>query len=165
MDKDQQIRDGIKNLAKSALSSSIVTMLGQVVSVDEAEMTCVVKDYEGNEIEDIRLRPVINGKESMTLFPKVDGWALIIKIEEEDDWMLIGADEIDKIRIKVGTSEFEIQNGFLIKRADETLKKIFDDLFTAIEQLTVNTNVGPSSVPINAADFAAIKTRVDNLLK
>lgn len=159
MDKKEQIREGIRNLTRP-----IATILGKVVSVDEDELTCVVLDDE-TEINDVRLRPVINGNESMTLFPKVDGWVLIVRIDTEEDFMVIGADEIDKIRIKVGTSEFEIQDGFLIKRDDETLKKIFDDLFTAIEQLTVNTNVGPSSVPINAADFAAIKTRVDNLLK
>ena len=164
MDKAEQIRQGIKNLVRPNISSTIATILGKVESVDEDEMTCVITD-DTNEISDVRLRPVINGNESMTLFPKVGGWALIVKIEEEEDWMLVGADEIDKIRIKVGTSEFEIKDGFLVKRGTETLKKIFDDLFDAIEQLTVNTNVGPSSVPINVATFAAIKVRVDQLLK
>ena len=164
MDKAEQIRQGIKNLVRPNISSTIATILGKVESVDEDEMTCVITD-DTNEISDVRLRPVINGNESMTLFPKVGGWALIVKIEEEEDWMLVGADEIDKIRIKVGTSEFEIKDGFLVKRGTETLKKIFDDLFDAIEQLTVNTNVGPSYVPINVATFAAIKVRVDQLLK
>jgi hypothetical protein len=164
MDKKEEIRKKLKGMATANGST---TMLAKVKSVDDAEFTCVLEDDDNAELtyEDVRLRPVLDGAESFTLFPKVGTWVLAIRIEEDNDWMIIAAGEVDKVRMKCGTSELEIKNGFLIKKGSETMKKIMDDLFTAIQALTVNTNVGPSSVPINSGTFAAIKVRADNLLK
>jgi hypothetical protein len=160
MDKKEQIREGLRDLAKRV--GPVQTILATVVSVNEAEFTCVLNDGD-IDIHDVRLRPVLNGNEAQTLIPKAGSYVLAIRIEE---WMLMAADEIDKYRVKIGDMEFEMDGSkFLFKMDSETLKKIMDDLLDAIEQLTVNTNVGPSSVPINIASFIAIKTRVDNFLK
>lgn len=71
----------------------------------------------------------------------------------------------DFVKVKMGTSEFIVNDGFLIKKGSETLKQIVDDLITQIKAIIVPTNVGPSGNPINGAAFDAIKTRADNLLK
>ncbi|WP_297096370.1 hypothetical protein [uncultured Draconibacterium sp.] len=55
--------------------------------------------------------------------------------------------------------------GFTMVRSGEGLKKILQDLITAITQLTVPTGVGPSGVPINTAAFQAINNRLNNFLE
>ena len=57
------------------------------------------------------------------------------------------------------------QDGYSLKRGGETLKKIISDTLDELIKLTVTTPVGPSGIPINAAAFTAIKTRISNLLK
>lgn len=46
----------------------------------------------------------------------------------------------------------------------DTLKGLLDELFDAINALTVNTVGGPSTPPLNAAQFAAIKARLQTFL-
>lgn len=160
MDRKEQIREGIKRLAKGV--GPVQSILGIVESVDEGEFTCVIDDGD-NVYNDVRLRPVLNGNESQTIIPKEGSYAVAIRLEEDEEWMLVAADEIDKYRLVIDTQEFEMDGSkFLLKKGSETMKKIMDDTLEGIEQLTVNTNVGPSSVPINIATFVAIKTRVDN---
>lgn len=172
MGKTEEIRKALAKFSSNYGPQN--TMLATVESVDEGEFTCILKDDDNDELiyEDVRLRPVLDGNESVTVFPKVGTWALAVRIEEDEQWMVIACGEADKIssladteiKSKVGTSEFTIDDGFLIKKGSETLKEIMDDLLEGIQQLTVNTNVGPSSVPINIATFVAIQARVANLL-
>lgn len=140
------------------------TMLATVSSVDEAAFTCDLTDDDAN-YKDVRLRPVLDGNESVTIFPKTGTWVLAIRIEEEESWMIVAVGEASKVRMIVDDCTYEIKDGFLVQKGSETLKKIMDDLLQGIEQLTVNTNVGPSSVPINVATFVAIKARIDNFLR
>lgn len=46
----------------------------------------------------------------------------------------------------------------------DTLKGLLDELFDAIAQLTVNTGTGPSTPPLNSAQFADIKSRLSTFL-
>lgn len=55
-------------------------------------------------------------------------------------------------------------SGVLIKNGAESLRGILDDLITQITLMTVGTPAGPSTVPVNAAAFSLIKTRLSTLL-
>jgi len=46
----------------------------------------------------------------------------------------------------------------------DTLKGILEDILAAIGRLTVNTYFGPSTTPINAAEFEAIKKQLNTIL-
>lgn len=64
-----------------------------------------------------------------------------------------------------GNTVFEFsQDGFKIKRSDETLKKILSDLIDQILAETHPTPSGASGTPINATAYTAIKNRLPNLL-
>jgi len=45
----------------------------------------------------------------------------------------------------------------------DTLEKILEDLINTINKLTVQTTMGPSSIPINKSEFDAIKSRLKNI--
>lgn len=84
-----------------------------------------------------------------------------------DDGLIINYDRSGKVlNYKLGNTELNMtEDGFTIKRSTESLKKILEDLFDAILQLTVTTPMGPSGTPINAVTFTQIKQRIPNLLE
>lgn len=52
------------------------------------------------------------------------------------------------------------------KEGGTTLKEIFDDLFTAIDNMTLKTSQGPTvPIPINKAEFDAIKNKVQEFME
>lgn len=99
MDKPAQIREALKRMAGEV--GPQFSMLAQVKSVSEDDFTCDLYDDEsGLDFFDVRLRPVIDGKESLTIIPKVDSWVLAIRLEDSDDWMIIAVGEAEKFHLK-----------------------------------------------------------------
>ena len=138
--------------------------------------------FGGGSFDDARLKSVIKDGNKFLLIPKVGSVVLVAKIENSDEYVVIAVEEITEHRINIDNVKFIVddqglstainavefnisEDGFLVRKGEETLKRIFDDLFKAIEKITVNTNVGPSSIPINVASFEAIKLRVANFLQ
>lgn len=72
----------------------------------------------------------------------------------------------DKLQVTQGDSNLTItKNGFTVNKGGSGLKKTLDDLLTAIQKLTVTTNVGPSGVPINLSEFQQIQQDLSNYLE
>ena len=61
-------------------------------------------------------------------------------------------------KISIGKENYE--PGVLGNKLKDLLGRVLDKIMA----LTVPTAVGPSGVPVNSADFASIKTELDNLL-
>jgi hypothetical protein len=157
--RKEQIRSALKKLAGEV--GPPATMLAQVVSVDEEARTCTLKD-EDFEFFDIRLRPVESENESIEIFPKVGSWVLAARIESDEEFMVIGYDEIDSWRIKAGTLEMELKNGkFLMKKGGESLGKLIDDLLQAmlIEKHIVGSPTTTSPDPATVTSFTNLKAR------
>ena len=94
MEKEEQIRQMLKQMAKEVGPDQ--SFIGTVESVNEGEKTCVLIDGESNlKFYDVRLSPVIDGIQGLTLVPKVNAYALAIKIEDED-WMVIQASQFER---------------------------------------------------------------------
>ena len=149
MTKKEQILQGLKMLSGGV--GPLNSLLAQVKSVDESERTCIIID-DDIEIVDVRLSPVINDKESTIIFPKVDSWVLAIRIEDDADWFIIAADEVDKIRFKVGDVVFEqTSEGVLIKNGDNTLKEILKLIIEAVQQIAVIYGSNPDFIKLNQA--------------
>jgi hypothetical protein len=172
MPTPEQIRKALEQMAKN--DGPAVSNIAKVKSVDETKATCVLVDENGMEIFDVRLRPVLTGNKSFILVPKVGSLVLAVRVEDDDDWMVIAADEIEKIGYYIGTTIIEIDGtGFLFKKEDETLKKIMVDLIAAVKAMSflVNTTgtaaaqTGATNTLNNAAQFTAIETRINQFLK
>ena len=169
MATEAQIREALEAMAKKHGPS--VSIIEKVKSVDEAKATCVLIDDDGLETFNVRLRPVLNGKKSFLLVPKIGSVVLAIRIEDDDDWMVIAADEYEKIGYYVGNVVFEIDDlGFSLKKDNETLKKLMSDLLDAIDAMsftvtTPDTISGSTTLLNNKAQFTAIKTRFNQFLK
>lgn len=159
MNIEEQIRQSLKRWCETY--GPAPTILATVVSVDEDNSTCILKDDDENEIPDVRLRPVLDGNESMTIFPKAGTWCLAIRIEKEEQWMLIAAGEFEKWKMKIGTTIIE-QNatGLLVQKDTDTLKEILLLLCGAMKQIVVVYGNNPDYVKIETA-----VTKINNLLR
>jgi hypothetical protein len=167
MDRKEQIRKGLITLAGK--HGPLQTVLAKVVSVDETEMTCELiddEDEDGLEMYDVRLKPVLTTDESLVMIPAVGSWVLVTRVEEDEDWLVIACEKVDKWRVTVGASVLEVtQDGFSFKQGATSLKTVMDDLLDGIMALTVPTNVGPSGTPLNLTTFQQVKTQLDQILK
>ncbi len=169
MPTPEQIRAKLKEMAKK--DGPAVSNIAKVKSVDETKATCVLEDEDGQEIFDVRLRPVLTGKKSFILVPKVGSYVLAVRVEDDDDWMVIASDEIERIGYYIGNTIFEIDStGFLLKKENETLKKIMVDLVGAVKAMsftltTPDTITGTTTALVNLAQFTAIEMRINEFLK
>jgi hypothetical protein len=138
------------------------TLLGKVKSVNESEKTCVLYDDDTKlDYNDVRLRPVLDGKESITIFPKTGTWALAVRIESEDDWMIVAVGEVAKWSLGVGTATIEQDsNGLLIQKGNDTLKDILTMIIEAVQQIVVAQGTSP-----DYAKLIEAMLKVNNLLK
>ena len=136
-----------------------------VKAVDKNNNTC---DVEFNEMElgEVRLQATIKQNSiGFKIYPAVDSVVLVQRLGNKGELFIIMYSEVEEVLIQVDTTVLDIKNGFVIKKGNESLKKLMNDLIAEVKKIVVPTNVGPSGTPLNNAAFDAINTRVNNLLK
>lgn len=165
----EQIREGFENMAKN--HGPAVSNIAKVKSVDENTASCVLEDEDGQEFLDVRLRPVLSDKKSFILVPKVGSYVLAVRVEDDDDWMIIASDEVTKVGYYIENTIIEVDaTGFLFQKENETLKKIMVDLIGAIKTMsfvvaTPDTLTGNTTTLNNIPQFTDIETRINQFLK
>jgi hypothetical protein len=159
----EQIRAGFKRMAKQ--DGPAVTNIAKVKSVDENKATCILVDEDDQEIYDVRLRPVLSGNKSFILVPKVGTYVLAVRVEDDEDWMIIAADEVTKVGYYVGKTIFELEDKVNIEAGGESLGGLIDDLFAAIGNMVFVTPAGNTTLLVNTAEFLTLKTRFKKVLK
>ncbi|HAO08210.1 MAG TPA: hypothetical protein DCQ50_14770 [Chryseobacterium sp.] len=157
----------IQNALKQLKSRSVDTFPATVVSVDKTEGTCTVDD--GNiEYSDVRLSASIeeSGKR-FYLFPKVGSSVLISPIMENLETLYVEYfSEVDELSLETENTELKINNdGFLLKKENETLKKLMADFIKACRNMKFQTNTGVTIQLLTDPEFQALETRFNNFLK
>ena len=164
---EKEIQDAFRELKKR----DVDTFIAKVVSVDKAKGTCIVNadelDYYGVQLSAV----VDDNQNNFYLFPKEDSWVLVSPINEDINRLYIESySEIDSLELVIKTVKFQIdENGFLLKKENETLKKLMADLITAIKSMSfiVTTPSGPGATSTlnNTAQFSSVETRFNQFLK
>ncbi len=158
----EQIRERLAEIAKH--NAPPVSNIAVVKSVNEDEATCVLVDEDGQEFLDVRLRPVLTGNKSFLQIPKIETYVLAVRIEDDDDWMVIACDEVDKFIWITGKSKIEISDKLLFEANGENLLKLLQRIFTVMER-GYQTNYGPTIQLIMQSEMESIKNDFKNLLK
>lgn len=159
------------------------TFYATVTAVDEATRTCTV-EAEGIPYEDVLLHAVADtGKKGFCFVPAVGSTVLVSRIGGSNELLVAMFSEVDKTLLTIGdkmTANLDVDgltlaagdtrleataDGLELTRGGAGLLKTLSDLCDALTKLTVSTAVGPSSVPINIADFQKIKQDLNNYLK
>jgi hypothetical protein len=160
---EKELLDAFRNLKKR----DVDTFPAEVVSVDKENGTCTVTDGD-IEYTDVQLSSTINGSNKrFYLFPKEGSFVLVSPIMEDIKRLYVESyAEIESIDAVIETVQFQVdRNGFLLKKENETLKKLMADLINEIKLMRFTTNNGPTINLINAAQFTAIEQRFNQFLK
>lgn len=147
---------------KSKKNQTLVLQWAKVISVDWDERTCDAKGVD----DDLEFYNILIGAGCFDMKPKIGSLILIgIINNDETTAVLISSEEIDKVEIKAGNCELTIDNGFLIKKENETLKKLMVDLLQEIQKMKFTTNTGSTIILVNQPQFMSIEQRFKDFLK
>ena len=104
MSIDRELAEGIRSLGKRRTPTIAV----EVLSVDKAQGTCVVKEDELQYT--VRLASVINDNaERFYLFPKVGSSVLIASIGEDDNrYYVVAYSEIESVSLRIEGTQLVI---------------------------------------------------------
>lgn len=158
----ENIREQLQQMAGSV--GPAVSNIAKVKSVDESKATCTLEDEDGQEILEVRLRPVLSGRKSFLQIPKVGSFVLAIRIEDDSDWMIISCDEVEKFVWNTPQAEVEISDKIHIEAGGENLLDLMEKLFQIIER-GYQTNTGTTIRLIMQNDFERLKNDFQTLLK
>ena len=121
---------------------------------------------------DVQLSSIIDGSnQKFLLFPKVGSSVLVSPIMEDLHRLYVEAySEIECLDLVIETVEFKVDaDGFLLKKENETLKKLMADFIGACKNLSfvVTTPSGPGATTTlnNLPDFEGVETRFNQFLK
>lgn len=180
MANEEEIRTAFKKMAQE--SGPAVTNLAVVKSVDEAAQTCVLVDEDGLEFFDVRLSPVLTGNQGYLMIPKVGSVVMAVRIEDDEDWMLLAADVLEKVVwITEGGVTAEFSDKVVLKKDDTTVEvgqKIklqagnqnfadaMNELFSAIEAMSfVVPGASNTTTLVNLVQFQQVKTKLQQIFE
>ncbi|WP_312395732.1 hypothetical protein [Chryseobacterium sp.] len=133
-----------------------------VLSVDWEDKTCDAKGID----DGLEFYNVLIGAGCFDMKPKIGSLILIgIINNDETTPVLLSAEDIEKLEIKAGVCELTIDNGFLLKKENETLKKLMVDLLQEIQNMKFTTNTGSTINLINQPQFLSLENRFKDFLK
>lgn len=133
-------------------------MHADVVAINEND-TIQVETVGGNEIDDVRLKSVIKAGNKLILTPKVGTTVLIGRVENGEDWVLISADEVEKVSLVINDVNIEIdENGLMVSKGGDNLKEIFELIISAVKQIVVLQGNNP-----NYQKLLDAQSKVDNI--
>lgn len=159
MDKQEQIRQRIKKFASDVGPKG--TVLGKVTNLRESELLFDLEDdNSGLTYLDVRLRPVIDASEAITLIPKPNAWALAVRLEDGEDWYAIAFGEVDKVAVKCEQVVFNGgSKGGLVNWPDAKVQ--LDKTNEVVSAILTAIN---SWVPVPTDGGAAFKTALTTAL-
>lgn len=133
-------RQDFKISLKNNIDDELVTISGNAEKVE------YIDQFKTN---------VVLGEESVDVKTEID-----VNVEAKDATVNVTSKEIN---LKTD-SKLNLDSGKEPMVLGDTLKGILDDLLKAIQAMTVMTPVGPSSVPVNVAQFATIQAKLQTIL-
>ena len=155
-----KLKQTINELIKGNIPIQTVWVTVSEVDWEERTMTAIGVDDE------LEYYDVLLGLGSIDLKPKKGSTCLIGIIENQDTAsFLINADQIEEIDINVEDCQLKINNGFLLKKQNETLAKLMSDLLKEIQKMKFTTNTGSTILMVNKPQFLAIENRFKDFLK
>lgn len=183
MSRQKDIAQLRRVLVGSFTGAEPSTFYAIVTAVNQAARTCTV---EAEEVlyEDVLLYGVTDpGRKGLCLLPAVGSTVLVSRIGGSNELYVEMFSEVDRLLLTLGdkvslvldakggtlkadsTRLEATEEGLLLTRGRAGLKKTLTDLCEALARMTVSTGVGPSSPPINIADFQKIKQELNDYLK
>ncbi len=156
------IKESIQKLVESG--NELYAKIAEVMAVDVEAKTCDVKPIDGgSEIFGVFLN--LDEKSGQFREPVVGALICVVFVTKETA-VAVNYSELKQHNVKIKETEFIIdEKGFLLRKADENLAKLMDDLLKEILKMKFTTNTGSTITLVNAPEFVGIQNRFKNLLK
>ncbi|HLP51239.1 MAG TPA: hypothetical protein VK154_10175 [Chitinophagales bacterium] len=174
---NEEIREAIKQLAKSPGTGAVPFVTARVKQVDWDKRLCKCEDEDGVEFFDVRLRAVADEeKKGFCLKPKVDSYVLLGPVNnfsssrfvamytEIDALEIIADDEVLIADVKEGKFTFNKgQNDGMVKVGPlkdklNNLENKVNDILVALKGVTIPIPVGGGGSYAMASNFASIQS-------
>ena len=155
-----KLKQTLSELQKNNTPTQTVWVEVKEVDWEEKTMTAL------GIADDLEYYDVLLGLGSVDVKPKVGSNCLIGFINNSETLpFLIMADEVEEIDVNVDNCQFKINDGFLLKKQNETLAKLMSDLLKEIQKMKFTTNTGSTIKLVNKPQFLAIENRFKDFLK
>lgn len=151
---EEFIIEALRKLVKMEVGDQVFE--GVITSVNDEDFVADVKlDNDGGDLFEVRLKAVAGGAgKSIEVLPKNGAEVVLVKINEEE-YLIIACSEIEKYKVSVGNSSLTITpQGFEIKRGNESLEKILEDIVAQMLKIYA---------PKDVAGITAITPRIKQL--
>ncbi len=153
-----EIRDQMAKFS-SKFGPEIISM-AEVVKLNDDDTIAVIT-AGGDEIDDVRLKSVIKAGNKLIVSPKVGSVVIIGKISNTEEWLMLMADEVEKITLEIGELRLDIdEDGLLLQKDNDTLKEALNLIIESVQKIVVLQGNNPDYIKLNEA-----KNMVNNLLK
>jgi hypothetical protein len=146
---------------------NVAVFVAQVIAVNDDNTVDVVNE-SGLELYDVRFRATaVDDTAGFIVTPRIGSDVIVSASGKNSEFMqVIMMSEVQSVRAEVETTELVVDSsGVKIQKGPNNLGDILSDLVDAITAITVTTPVGPSSTPVNSAQFIALKTKINQLLQ
>lgn len=155
-----KLKKTLSELQKTNTPMQTVWVETKEVDWEERTMTAIGIDDELDFFE------ILLGLGSIDIKPKIGSNCLIGFINNSETLpFLIMADEVEEIDVKVEDCQLKINDGFLLKKQNETLAKLMSDLLKEIQKMKFTTNTGSTILLVNKPQFLALENRFKDFLK
>ena len=162
MSTPEQIRKGFEHFARSMAPP--VSNIARVKSVNEDEGTCILIDEDDQEYMEVRLKPILSENKIFLQIQKVGTFVLAVRVEDDDDWMVIACDEVEKFLWIVGTTKLELTDKICMEANNQNLLNLLERLFTVLDR-GYQTNTGVTIQLVLQPQFEVLKQDFKKLLK
>lgn len=157
------MKEIIQKLASTG--DEIYAKICEVTSVDPDNKTADLKPLDGTS--DIFDAYLVTDDENGSLYlePKIGSLVCVVFVTKTIA-VVVNPSELLKFRLKISGVEMSIdKDGFLLKKENETLKKLMADFITACRNMVFQTNAGITIELLTDMDFKQLETRFNNFLK
>lgn len=160
---EKNIAEAVRKLGQS--NDEVYAKVCEVLKVHQSDKTIDVKPIDDTaEIYNVRLQAE-SETGGLVLYPKKGSMVLVVFINKNNA-AVVNTSEIEKFSLVIDPCTLEVdKTGFLLKKQNETMKKLMKDLIKACKQLKFTTNTGSTIQLINIQDFIDVENRFDNFFK
>lgn len=155
-----KLKQTLSELQKNNTTTQTVWVEVKEVDWDEKTMVALGIDDE------LEYYDVLLGLGSVDVKPKVGSNCLIGFINNSETLpFLIMAEVVEEIDVKSEHCQLKVNDGFLLKKQNETLAKLMSDLLKEIQKMKFTTNTGSTIKLVNQPQFLSIENRFKDFLK
>lgn len=109
---EKKIAEGLRQIAKKYGGGGICQG-ATVKTIDDTTFTCSVETDDEYEMPGILYKSISGGEIDVVFQPSINSRVFILQIDDSDEWMIVKFGAIDKVKIKIGETTFNMDGNLI----------------------------------------------------